>query len=140
MINIQDRNHVPTMEEMEEYIRNPLFAALCTELETEYGIQGKFEFSKCDWEHGWNLKFKKAGKSLCVIYPRENYFTVMVVIGPREKETVEERLEELTPPLQEVYRHTKEGSGQRWLMIDLEDEGAVCRDVLQLIAIRHQCR
>ncbi len=140
MINLQDRNHIPTMEEMADYIRNPLFESLCTELETGYGARGTFEFSKCDWEPGWNLKFKKAGKSLCTIYPRENYMTIMVVVGPKEKETVETRLEEWSPQLREVYHHTKEGNGQRWLMMDLEDEGPVYRDVLKLIAIRHQCR
>nr|WP_305115698.1 DUF3788 family protein [uncultured Acetatifactor sp.] len=32
---------------------------------------------------------KKAGRTLCTIYPREGYFTVMVVIGTREKDAAE---------------------------------------------------
>lgn len=140
MIDLQDRNHIPSMEELEDLIRNPLFGELCLEMEQRYGVCGKPEFSRCDWERGWNLKFKKSGKSLCVIYPRENYITVMVVVGAKEKGTVEEQLLELSPLLQDVYHHTKEGNGQRWLMIDLEDEGNVYRDVLKLIDIRYQCR
>ena len=140
MIDLQDRNHIPSMEELEDLIRNPLFGKFCLEMEQRYGVCGKPEFSRCDWERGWNLKFKKSGKSLCVIYPRENYITVMVVVGAKEKGTVEEQLLELSPLLQDVYHHTKEGNGQRWLMIDLEDEGNVYRDVLKLIDIRYQCR
>ena len=40
--------------------------------------------SACSWEQGWNVKFKKAGKTLCTLYPRELFFTVMVVVGKRE--------------------------------------------------------
>ena len=49
-------------------------------------MKPNLEFSKCSWEPGWNVKFKKSGKTLCTVYPRENYFTVIVVIGKKEKE------------------------------------------------------
>ena len=87
-------------------------------------------------ERGWNIKFKKSGKSLCTIYPRESYFTVMVVVGRKEKAFVEAILEECTPQLREIYHQTKEGNGQRWLMLDLEDCEAMYQDILRLIAIR----
>nr|WP_296441349.1 DUF3788 family protein [uncultured Acetatifactor sp.] len=32
---------------------------------------------------------KKAGRTLCTIYLREGYFTVMVVIGTREKDAAD---------------------------------------------------
>ncbi len=87
-------------------------------------------------EPGWNVKFKKSGKSLCTIYPRESFFTAMVVIGRKEKESVEELLPACTSRLQEIYKETKEGNGQRWLMIDLEDKDSMYHDVLRLIKIR----
>ena len=96
----------------------------------------KIEFSACSWEHGWNIKFKKAGKTLCTIYPRENHVTVLVVVGSKEKEAVEAMLPGCTAALQELYHRTQEGNGQRWLMIDLEDRDSVYDDLLRMIGIR----
>lgn len=79
-------------------------------------------------------------KTLCTVYPRENYFTVLVVIGKKEKETTEELLINLSPLIQSIYHETKEGMGQRWLMIDLEDKDKKFSDVLKLIDVRAKCK
>ena len=54
-------------------------------MKSNYNVNPIFEFSKCSLEFGWNIKFKKTGKTLCTIYPRESYFTAMLVIGPKQK-------------------------------------------------------
>lgn len=136
MLDMENENHIPTSEDISNYIRNELFTDFCRDLETDYKAKPKIEFSKCSWEHGWNLKYKKSGKTLCTIYPRENYFTVMVVIGRREKESVEAVLTECSEEVRNIYRNTKEGNGQRWIMVDIEDNDHVCRDILKLINIR----
>nr|WP_303790009.1 hypothetical protein [Anaerotruncus colihominis] len=41
--------------------------------------------------------------------------------------------------MQEIYSRTKEGNGQKWLMIDLEDRGDLYDDVFRLIEIRRNC-
>lgn len=51
---------------------------------------------------------------------------------------MEEILEECTPGVRELYRQTKTGNGQKWLMIDLEDREDVYEDVLRLIEIRRK--
>ena len=43
---------------------------------------------------------------------------------------------DLTAELREIYQQTREGNGQRWLMIDLEEQGELYDDVLRLIQIR----
>ena len=104
-----------------------------------YGIYKairKIEYSKDVWARGWNVKFKKSGKSLCVVYPKDGYFTVLVVVGNKEKEHVENQLPHLSEEIQELYQNTKEGNGQRWLMIDVHSDDCVYGDVLQLIHIR----
>lgn len=136
MIDIQDKNYCPGLEEMIEYVGNSVFAEFCSDIKGKYNCREKIGFSSCSWAPGWNVKFKKAGKTLCTIYPKENYFTVLVVVGEKEKEHVETILEELTPELRDIYKQTKTGNGQKWLMIDLEDPGNIYSDVLRLIAIR----
>lgn len=140
MIDIQNIAYTPSIEEIGEYIRNPLFGDFWAHMEKEYKANCKAEYSKCSWEPGWNIKFKKSGKSLCTVYPRESYFTVLVVVGKKEKEKVEGILPELPEVIREIYHRTEEGNGQRWLMIDVEDEGEVYDGVLQLIDIRKNSR
>ena len=61
----------------------------------------------------------------------------MVVVGNKEKEDVENLLPRLSEYVQEIYRNTREGNGQRWLMIDLKSKNNVYQDVLRLIEIRY---
>lgn len=136
MIDLKDKNNCPAIETISEYVRNPVFMQFCSEIRNTYQCNERIEYSSCSWEKGWNVKFKKAGKTLCTIYPRECYFTVMIVIGAKEKEPVEAILPECTMELSDLYHQTKEGNGQRWLMIDLEDKDNLYQDVLRLIQIR----
>lgn len=128
-----DAMEQPTIFGFSEGIQNPLFDQFCQKME-EKKAKVEFNFSKCSWEYGWNVRFKKKGKTLCTIYPRNGYFTVMVVIGNKEKECFE--LSSYSKVIQNIYLETKEGNGQRWLMIDLEDEGIVYEDVWKLVDLR----
>ena len=136
MFNRETYNHIPTKYEMNNYINNNLWDDFCNYMKEKYNIDPKFEFSKCSFEYGLNIKFKKGSKSLCTVYPRENYFTIMVVIGQKEKDTFEKMLSSLSPDLQQIYNKTKEGNGQKWLMIDLEDDDIRYNDVKRIIDIR----
>ena len=71
MIDLQNRDYQPTLNEMGEYVRNPVFREFCGEIMGTYRCAEKIEYSSCSMERGWNVKFKKSGKSLCTIYPRE---------------------------------------------------------------------
>lgn len=129
-----NKEHAPTMEDMETYVRNPLWAELCNFIIKTYQTKPTFEYSGCVWP-GWNVKFKKAGKNLCTLYPHEGYFWVLVVIGQKEKLRFEEELPLMSDYLKELYEETPEGMGQRWLKIELEDEERM-EDVKRCIAIR----
>ena len=140
MIDLKDKDCRPVaLEEIGQYIKNPFFLQFCQEIKDTYNCNEKIEYSSCSWEKGWNVKFKKSGKNLCTIYPREGYFTVMTVVGRKEKEAVENILPECMSALQEIYHKTAEGNGQRWLMVDLEDKDELYSDVLRLIQIRRGC-
>ena len=45
-------------------------------------------------------------------------------------------LQEFNPILRDIYCQTKDGNGQRWLMIDLEDKENMYSDIFRLIDIR----
>ena len=106
----------PTLEEIGEFIRNPVFQEFCWAVKEKYRCSEKIEFSACSTESGWNVKFKKSGK--------------------KEKQLFESILPDCTPQLKEIYGRTKEGDGQRWLMLDLEDADDLYRDVFRIMEIR----
>ena len=58
----------------------------------------------------------------------------MIVIGKKEREAAKAILPECAAELQDIY--TREGNGQKWLMIDLEDQDQLYQDSLRLIKIR----
>ena len=60
----------------------------------------------------------------------------MIVVGRKEKTLIEEMLPDCAVELQNIYNHTKEWNGQRWLMIDLEDKERLYNDILRFIQIR----
>lgn len=136
MFDLKDINYKPDIQELQDYIGNPLFPHLYELLNEEYRALCRIEYSKDSWLRGWNIKFRKSGKSLCVIYPKKSYFTVLVVIGKKEKERTELLLPTLSDEMQRIYHSTKEGLGQRWLMIDLHNEGDLYQDMLKLVFIR----
>lgn len=140
MIDLQNMDHMPDIGEIDAYIGNSLFKQFYEYILTEYKALCKIEYSKDTWARGWNIKFRKAGKSLCVIYPKEKYFTVLVVIGRKEREKAEELLSEFSDEMQSIYHKTKEGNGQRWLMIDLKSKDRLYQDTLRLIRIRRESR
>lgn len=127
----------PSMSAVSMYVDSPLFERLCRYIEIEYQGKAVFEYSRCSLQYGWNIKYKKAGRTLCTIYPMRGYFTVLIVITSSGQQEIEMILPVFTEYTQKIYRETKVGMGQRWLMLDVTNE-SIMEDVKRCIAIRRQ--
>ena len=136
MFDIHSQECIPTIPMISQYIHNILWDELYLYMENEFHAKPQYEFSRCRWEHGWNVKFKKASRSICTVYPKQRFLTVMVVIGSKEKEMFEELLPTMDERIQDIYMHTKEGNHQKWLMIDLEDKNQVYEALKTILHIR----
>lgn len=140
MLDLKELDYPPLVNELSAYVGNDLFHRFYQFMMEEYQALCKIEYSKDVWFPGWNIKFKKAGKSLCVLYPQKGFFTVLVVVGRKEKELVENLMPQFSDEMRRLYRDTKEGNGQRWLMIALSADTPLYRDTLRLIRIRRESR
>lgn len=136
LIDITLRSHQPDISEIRDYIENPLFDEIYDTLTGEFGAMYKIEYSGDKVLLGWNVKFRKAGRALLTLYPKAGYFSVLIVIGRREKEAVELALNQMTEQTRDIYASTKEGMGQRWLIIDLKSHDGLYEDALKLVSIR----
>ena len=139
-MDLKDINHQPTLEEIESYISNDTFHQFLAYMNEEYKVLCKIEYSKDVYFKGWNVKLRKAGKGLCVIYPKQGYFTVLVVIGSKEKIRFNDLYITLSKEMKEIYNNTKEGNHQRWLMVDIKHKDELYDDILKLIKIRRESR
>ena len=57
MIDLLDKSNCPAIEEISEYVKNPVFMEFCSEIRNTYNCREKTEYSSCSWKKGWNLKF-----------------------------------------------------------------------------------
>ncbi|NLI22826.1 MAG: DUF3788 domain-containing protein [Clostridiales bacterium] len=129
------RDYQPSLREMETHIGNPLWASCREQLESRYGIQPRVEHSRCSGAPGWNVKYRKGGRSLCTLYPGEGAFTALVSVSAPEATEAEAILPACTDHVRTLYRNARPLNGSRWLMVEVTD-GDILRDVLWLIALR----
>lgn len=138
MIDINDKTRIPTADELTEYVGIPLFGELCAYMKEEYKALFKIEYSGDNVLSGWNLKFKKNGRTLCTVYPRKGHFRLLLVIGNKEKQRTDELLASLSEEFCDIYTNTREGMGQRWLIFDFSCRTVLFDDVLKIVRLRRE--
>ncbi len=128
----------PSAEELRTQAATPLWQELCGYLESAYAVTPRTEYSRCGSLPGWNVKYKKAGKALCTLYPgwpAPGSFTCMVVAREKDEQEVALALAGCTPAVQQLFETTAYFNGGKWLMIRVDSPDAL-RDVKVLLAVR----
>lgn len=125
----------PDFSDFEDFVKLPLWDQINEWMKKEYGIEPKIEYSKCPAQKGWNIKYKKGGKSLCTLYPMENYYIALVVINEKMKPQAELEISSCGEYLRELFGKTPFSCGGQWMMIKVCDE-QVYDDLLKLITVR----
>lgn len=126
---------MPNFKQIDQYINTPLFDELCKFIEDTYKVEPSIEHSTCSMQPGWNIKYKKSSKSICTLYPEENYFTCMVTINSRMQDKVEYMLPSCDNHIQEVYQTASPFNGTKWLMIDVKND-TVLKDIKELLELK----
>ncbi|MCI8453503.1 MAG: DUF3788 domain-containing protein [Lachnospiraceae bacterium] len=125
----------PSLKQVAKYIDNPLWIEFNARIQSAYQVKPHMEYSRCLMQAGWNIKYRKGGKSLCTLYPAQGYFIALVVIGNQEFAEAESSMPQCSAYVQEVFRNTKTGNGQKWLMLEVRDK-QILSDVFYLISLR----
>lgn len=112
-----NRECQPTMDEMVQTVGS--VSGLWTELqrfvENSYDISPQVIFGGRNY--GWQLQYRKGGRTLCNLYPERGSFTVLLVLGKHESEYALNRLNELSPGVRSVFESTPPLHDGRWLWI-----------------------
>lgn len=128
----------PEPADFDRYMDRPLWTALRAFVEDTYGVPPLVEYSCCASAPGWNMKYRRSGKSICTLYPgfpEAGQFTCLVVIGEKEADRAEVLLSACDPYLQNLYREAGGIGGSRWLMIAVTTE-RILEEVKSLLLLR----
>lgn len=136
---VYPESNQPTAQQISDYIASPHWENLNGFLKGSYQIEPSYAYSGCSGQPGWNVKYQKAGRSLCTLYPMQGFFIALVVIGNKEQAETEFLLPTLSDYVQSLYGSAASVMGGRWLMIHVTDE-RVLDDVKQLIQIRRKVK
>lgn len=118
--NMYLQSNKPTFEQIGEYINSPLWQELNDTLNISYNVIPQIEYSRCSMQRGWNVKYKKKGKSLCTLYPEQDYFKALIIISECHAEN-NLLIETFCDYIKNLYRETKFFNGSKWLMIDIKE-------------------
>ncbi len=110
----------PSLSDIGAWVKNPAFEELLAWMGETYGVEPSVEFSRCSMDKGWNLKYKKGSKSLCVLYVRPGWFTAMVTLGAKQLLELEPLLPTFSAPFRKLYENTPLFNGGKWLVVDVK--------------------
>ena len=111
----------PGLSDIGAWVNNPLFEEFMAWIAPAYQVEPSIEFSKCSMDKGWNIKYKKGSKSLCVLYVREGWFTAMVTLGAKQVAELEVLLPTFPDAFQKLYEKTPMFNGGKWLVVDVKE-------------------
>ncbi len=136
---ILDKLVQPAPEAIEAYFNKNirgLWQDLNDFIQTRYQAAPRMEYSSCSLQKGWNIKYKKAGKSLCTLYPAEDHFYILIVIKTEIAEMIKSISDKFEPAIIELIDSARPLNGTYWLMIKVDNK-AILDDVKDLLLIKN---
>lgn len=128
-----DKTSRPSPDEIKTALgsKYPLWESLLRFIDDSYQMAGELSFGGS--KYGWNLWFRKSGKSLVTLYPQVEGFVAQVVLG---KEQVEKALGlSLGEKVGRMVRETPQLHDGKWLFIPVTTERDV-EDIEQLLMVK----
>ncbi len=125
----------PLLSDIDKFVSCPLWNEFRASVEGAYGVSPRIEYSRCSMAPGWNVKYKKGGKSICTVYPNNGRFFCMLVIGDKKLPDAELIMNSCGTYMRELFRDTSQSQGGKWLFIDVTSD-IILQDTLRLISLR----
>ena len=142
-----DKGHEPPDSQIADFVETPLWDDLANHLQETYKVKPKLFYSGCSMDKGfwkgWNVKYKKSGKALCTLYPKQGYFIALIAVGAKESAAADLLISSCDEYTQNLYSQTKaEASGKfpsLSLAVEVTNE-SILSDVKDLVALRVDSR
>ena len=132
-----EESHVPTEQEITDFIGEPaklVWVRLSQFLRENYEIVPELIFDK---KHGWDMRYRKSGKTLVTLTPEKGAVRILIVLGRDESVKALSMKEELSPKMHIVIENTKQLHDGRWLWIRLFQTREV-EDIERLLSLKRK--
>jgi AraC family transcriptional regulator len=133
------KENEPTAEQIQEFVATPLWSELADYLQTTYNTKPKIEYSNCAMDggiwKGWNIKYKKSGKSLCTLYPKQSYFLSLITVSEKDIAEADLLIPLCCDYIKDLYNNAVPCHIGKMLGIDVTSDEILC-DMKELIALR----
>jgi Protein of unknown function (DUF3788) len=130
-----DKEKPPTPEDLQAALGSvyPLWDRLLRFIETNYQIPGVLSYG--GKKYGWNLWYRKSGKTLTTLYPQQDGFVAQVVLGREQAEKTAAL--ELGEKVRRLVTETPQLHDGTWLFIPVTEETDVL-DVERLLLLKRR--
>lgn len=90
-------------------------------------------------KYGWCFKYRKKGKTLCVLFPESKAFTVLVILGKKEIVQFEEDIGDFNEGTMGLFKSARQYHDGKWLYKRVLSKSDL-RDVISLIRIKRRVK
>jgi AraC family transcriptional regulator len=136
---LYDNGHEPSDNQIKEFVGTPLWDDLVGFLQQAYNVKPKLFYSNCSMDQGlwkgWNVKYKKNGKALCTLYPKQDFFMALIAVSANEIDEADLLIQFCDQYTQDLYCRTGFGYNGKSLALEITNE-IILRDAKELIALR----
>jgi hypothetical protein len=128
-----DKDHPPTSAELLETLgpKQPLWEGITQFIADNYAMPGELSYG--GRKYGWNVWYRRSGKTLVTLYPQRRHFVAQIVLG---RDQVKAALQlKLGKNVRAILEETPQLHDGRWLFINIRSQKDV-KDVEQLLAVK----
>ena len=131
-----DKEHKPTEKEIMDFIGEKAkesWLEMKRFIEDNYEIMPETVFYGVNY--GWNVRYRKSGRTLCSFFPEKGGFSVLIVLGRKESKEALSIRNKLSSRIYELLENTKQLHDGRWLWIRLAAKHDI-DDIKKLLKIK----
>jgi hypothetical protein len=131
-----DEKERPTEKEIEKYIGAatlPIWKELRGFLTENYDFTPELVYY--GQKYGWCFRYRRKGKTLCVLYPEKGAFTALVTLGKLEIQEVRRNFSKFHTDTQKMFTNAHQYHDGKWIYKRILSQKDV-EDVRQLISIK----
>ena len=76
-------------------------------------------------KHGWTIRYRKSGKTLCSLFPEKAAFTALVVLSNKETEKALSMMDQFNPSVLKLLNSTEQFHDGCWLWIRVHKQSDI---------------
>ncbi len=100
---MSDKSRVPTEAEMSAWTGSAAdcWRMLREEVEGRFGLPPETAYGGA--KYGWQIRYRKGGRTLCTLFPERHACTVLIVLGSKETARAAGLLDGLSTPVRDAF-------------------------------------